>query len=99
MGLEYFIMHYATRVETLYMLTFEANFRHLDNYDVYPPYPPLISVVYIGDQIENLGEQHWKAEGGSKCQSTVSFVNHDVFFMKKSFFTDSVSTILQLVVA
>ena len=44
----------AKRVETL--LTFvEANFRHLDIYSIYPP---LISVVYIGDQIENLGEQH-----------------------------------------
>ena len=46
----------AKRVETL--LTFEANFRHLDNYNIYPLYPPLISVVCIGDQIKNLGEQH-----------------------------------------
>ena len=54
----------AKRVETL--LTFEANFRHLDKNNVYPPFPPhpprLISVVCrvvcICDQIENLGEQH-----------------------------------------
>ena len=46
----------AKIVETL--LTFEANFRHLANYNVYPAYLPLISVVRIGDQIENLGEQH-----------------------------------------
>ena len=46
----------AKRIKKL--LTFEANFRHLDNYSVYTPYPPLISVVCIGDQIENLGEQH-----------------------------------------
>ena len=47
----------AKRVETLLSFA-EANFRHLDNYNVYPPYPPLISVVCICDQIENLGEQH-----------------------------------------
>ena len=29
----------AKRLETL--LPFEANFRDLDNYNVYPPYPPL----------------------------------------------------------
>ena len=46
----------AKRLETL--LPFEANFRDLDNYNVYPPYPPLISVVCICDQIENLGDQH-----------------------------------------
>ena len=39
----------AKRVETL--LTFGANFRHLDNYNVYPPYPPLISVVCIGEGV------------------------------------------------
>ena len=70
----------AKRVETL--LTFEANFRHLDNYNICPSHPPVISVVCIGDQIKNLGEQHWKAGGGSKCQWPVSFINQDMFFMK-----------------
>ena len=78
------VYHWTTtivkRVETL--LTFEANFRHLDNYNVYPPYPPPISVVCISDQIENLGEQHWKGGGGSKCQWPVSFVNQDAFSTK-----------------
>ena len=78
----------AKIVETL--LTFEANFRHLAYYNVYPAYLPLISVVRIGDQIENLGEQHWKRGGGSQCQWTVSFVNRDMFFMKKSFFLTAI---------
>ena len=78
----------AKRVETL--LPFEANFRHLDNYDVYPPYTPLISVVCICDQIENLGEQHWKGGGGPNVNEKF-LLSTRMFFSWKSHFLLTVS--------
>ena len=73
----------AKRVETL--LPFEANFRHLDNYNVYPPYSPLISVVCIGDQIENLCEQHRKG-GGVQMSMNSFFCQPGCVFHQKVIF-------------
>ena len=81
----------AKRLETL--LPFEANFRDLDNYNVYPPYPPPYQCCLYLWPNWKLRWSTLKRGRGSKCQWTVSFVKQDVFFMKKSFFTDSVSTI------
>ena len=81
-------------------MTFEANSRYLDNDNVYPPTPPPLSVLCASvTKLKTLMNNNEKGEGVQMSMNSFFFVNQDVFFTKKSFFTDSVSTILQLVVA
>ena len=55
------------------------------NYNVYPPYPPLIGVVCIGDQIENLGEQQCKGGGGPNVNEQFLLSTRMCFSWKSHF--------------